>query len=116
MTDYSNWKILKSELDEHTEEYSQVADWCNENGEYTIEDDGTYYAVVKNPEPTAEELKQARIAELKQFLANADYWGQKYLDGEYTAEEWAEKVSQRKAWREEIRELENDDANNVIGG
>lgn len=28
--------------------------------------------------------------------------------GEYTEEEWAEKVAQRKAWREEIRELEND--------
>jgi hypothetical protein len=63
MTDYSNWKILKSELDEHAEEYSQVADWCNENGEYTIEDDGTYYKVVKLPEPTPptdEEIRQMR--------------------------------------------------------
>lgn len=51
--------------------------------------------------------KDNRIVELKQLLAAADYWGQKYLDGEYTEEEWAEKVAQRKAWREEIRSLEN---------
>lgn len=50
--------------------------------------------------------KDQRIAELKQLLVEADYWGQKYLDGEYTEEEWAEKVAQRKAWREEIRSLE----------
>lgn len=50
---------------------------------------------------------QERIEELKQLLADADYWGQKYIDGEYTPEEWEEKKAQRKAWREEIRSLEN---------
>lgn len=61
---YENWKILKSELDEKAEEYSQVAEWCNNNGEYHIEDDGTYYKTVKNPEPlppTHEEIRQMRI-------------------------------------------------------
>lgn len=58
------------------------------------------------PEPTREELKQARIDELKQNLADADYWGQKYLDGEYTEEEWEVKKATRKAWRKELRELE----------
>jgi len=106
MTDYSDWKILKTELDEKQEEYTKVAEWCNEGQEYHIEEVGDEYQVVKNPEPTQEELKQQRIFELKQLLANADYWGQKYLDGEYTEEEWAEKVAQRKAWREEIRQLE----------
>lgn len=51
--------------------------------------------------------KLERIAELKEFLVAADYWGQKYIDGEYTPEEWEEKKAQRKAWREEIRSLEN---------
>ena len=63
---------------------------------------------------TDEEQKQAeekyakdfRMAELHQLLAESDYWTSKYCDGEYTAEEWAEKVAQRKAWREELRELE----------
>ena len=50
MTDYSSWKILKTEIDEKTEEYSQVAEWCNNGGEYHIEDTGEYYEVVKNPE------------------------------------------------------------------
>jgi len=106
MTDYSNWKILISEYDEKQNEFTQVAQWCNEGQEYHIEDVGEYYEVVKNPEPSQEGLNQQRIFELKQLLADADYWGQKYLDGEYTEEEWAEKVAQRKAWREEIRQLE----------
>lgn len=67
---------------------------------------GDWYVKGYAPEKPEEVIKQERIAELKQMLADADYWGQKYLDGEYTAEEWAEKVAQRKAWREEIRELE----------
>jgi hypothetical protein len=65
MTDYSNWKILKTEADEKADEYSQVAEWCNENGQYTIEDDGTYYKVVEIviPEPippTDEEIRKMR--------------------------------------------------------
>ena len=63
MTDYSDWKILKTELDEKQEEYSEVAEWCNESGEYHIEDDGEYYKVVPNPEPlppTYDEVKQMR--------------------------------------------------------
>lgn len=77
MTDYSNWKIEKSVInytgdDEEKqqaaqaaqEEYTAVAEWCNESGQYTIEDDGTYYKVVALPEPTPptdEEIRQMRI-------------------------------------------------------
>lgn len=57
-------------------------------------------------EEIEEQKKQFRISELKQMLSDADYWGQKYLDGEYTEEEWAEKSALRKSWREELRELE----------
>ena len=52
MTDYSNWKILKSDLPEKQDEYTEVAQWCNEFQEYHIEEQDEYYAVVKNPEPT----------------------------------------------------------------
>lgn len=55
-----------------------------------------------------EKSEQDRISELHQLLAEADYWTSKYCDGEYTDEEWAEKVAIRKAWREELRELEKD--------
>ena len=110
MTDYTNWKILKSELDEHIEEYSQVADWCNENGEYTIEDDGTYYKVVKLPEPpppTDEEIRQMREkayeAEVDPITAHI----QRLRDMEQTEEveaEIAELIAERDIKVQEIKE------------
>lgn len=105
---YENWKILKSEADEKADEYAAVAEWCNETGEYHIEQQGEYYAVVKNPEPTEEETKQARINELKQLLADTDYVVIKIAEGSATKEEYTDVIEQRKAWREEIRELENE--------
>ena len=68
---------------------------------------GLYYVKGYAPEKPQDVINKERIEELKGFLAAADYWGQKYIDGEYTAEEWEEKKAQRKAWREEIRSLEN---------
>lgn len=64
MTDYSNWKIKKSELEEKQEEYTEVAQWCNESGQYHIEPVGEYYAVVENPAPvppTDEQIRQMRV-------------------------------------------------------
>lgn len=59
---------------------------------------------------TERELKQmeikSRIMELQNLLASWDYKTSKYADGDYTDEEWAEIVAQRKAWREEINILE----------
>lgn len=55
--DYKNWKLKKSELNKHLEEYAEVSDWCNHNG-YHIEDNDIYYKTVINPpipEPTLEE-------------------------------------------------------------
>ena len=49
-----------------------------------------------------------KILQLKQNLDDYDYKGQKYLDGEYTDEEWSEIVVQRKIWREQIRQLEKE--------
>lgn len=62
---YENWKILKTELEEKADEYAEVAAWCNEGQQYHIEEQGEYYAVVKNPEPippTTEEIKKLRAA------------------------------------------------------
>ena len=69
--------------------------------------DGNLYFADELPEKPQSVINAERIAELKQFLCDADYWGQKYIDGEYTEAEWEEKKAQRKAWREEIRSLEN---------
>lgn len=69
---YTNWTMQKSNMND--EEYSQVAEWCNESNEYTIEDMGEYYAVVKNPEPSEEEINQARISELEAYLLSTDWY------------------------------------------
>lgn len=73
------------------------------NGAWYVEG----YAPEK-PAPTEEEIKQHRIAELKQFLANTDYVVIKIAEGVATKEEYADVIAQRQAWREEIREFENE--------
>lgn len=45
-------------------QYAKCAEWCNENNA-TIEDKGEYYECVAIPAPTLDELKQAKINELK---------------------------------------------------
>lgn len=55
---------------------------------------------------TESQLAERKIPELKQKLAETDYQPLKYLDGEYTEEEYAVLKAQRQAWREEIRQLE----------
>lgn len=53
------------------EEYTQCADWCNTNSA-TIIDQGEYWEVVSLPTPTLEEIKQAKIDELKQARDDAE--------------------------------------------
>ncbi len=45
-------------------EYADLACWCNANNA-TIEEHEDYYEVVALPEPSLEELKTAKLAELK---------------------------------------------------
>lgn len=67
---------------------------------------GNWYIKGYAPDKPHNIIIKEKIAELKQNLIDADYWGQKYIDGEYTSEEWEVKKEQRKAWRVKIRELE----------
>ena len=88
MTDYKNWKILKSKLEEKQEEYAEVAEWCNEIGNYTIEDDGTYYKVVSLPEPskpTEDELKERVRSVRNEYLKDTDFT--QLPDAPFTSEE-----------------------------
>ena len=64
---YENWKIKKSEIDEKQEEYSQVAQWCDETGKYKIQEIDDEYCVVKIPELTDEE-KNRNISQTRQYL------------------------------------------------
>lgn len=95
-------------LDNYDEAYLYVS----ENG-YTIEEiepkgEERQFKIVEIPQPTEEEIKQARISELKAKLSATDYVVIKIAEGEATKEEYADVLANRKAWREEIRELEND--------
>lgn len=47
-----------------------------------------------------------KIVALKEKLNMTDYKVLKYYEGELSAEEYAEVVAQRKAWRAEINTLE----------
>lgn len=67
---------------------------------------GNDWEYQEKPKPTHNDLILMQIAELKGKLNMHDYWGQKFIDGEYTDEEWEIKKEQRKQWRIEIRELE----------
>ena len=49
-----------------------------------------------------------KILDLKNQLSATDYQPNKYIEGEYTEEEWEEKKAQRMAWRKAIREIEKD--------
>jgi hypothetical protein len=60
-------KIYKNDMNNYTE----CAIWCNANNA-TIEDKGAYYEVVTLPLPTLEEIKAAKIAELKQQRDGAE--------------------------------------------
>lgn len=72
MTDYSNWKVLKSVVNYDGDDAEQQAaaqaasiefdaaiDWCNEN-KYGIGEDDLYYFTKPNT-PTDEEIRQMRI-------------------------------------------------------
>ena len=61
-----NTKSTKLYKDKFTdEEYIKCSTWCNEVETATIEDKGEYYEVVEIPAPSLEELKIAKLAELK---------------------------------------------------
>lgn len=58
-------KIYKPvETQEQLDRYSALAEWCNENNA-TIEDVGKYYEAVPIPQPSLDELKTAKLTELK---------------------------------------------------
>ena len=98
---YENWKILKSDLAEKQEEYTAVAEWSNESGQYTIEDDGTYYKVVALPEPTPpseDELKTQVRAVRDSYLLATDYT--QLPDAPFTAEQKAQYAQYRQYLRD----------------
>lgn len=62
-------KIYKNDF--NAEIYSQCADWCNANGAMIV-DKGEYYEVVEIPKPSLDEVKQAKLVELKTMRDNLE--------------------------------------------
>ena len=88
MTDYSNWKILKTDLPEKQKEYEMIAAWCNDYGKHHIEDDGTYYKLARNPEPTppSEDKLKAKVRAVRDsYLLATDFT--QLPDAPFTSEE-----------------------------
>lgn len=91
MTDYSNWKIKQSDLEQKQEEYTEVAQWCNESGQYYIIEDEDYYKVAPIPEPTPptdEEIRQMRIKYRREHIDDQTAErSRKMANGTWTEEE-----------------------------
>lgn len=128
MTDYTNWKIKKSlihyigddiELNKKKtaamNEYSEVSSWCIEKKDYCIDDDDMYYFVNKSHAPSKETLLHQEYMELKNKLKLTDYITNKLAEvvDDMVAynemkEHYSEQLSQRKFWRQRIREIEEE--------
>ena len=107
---YENWKIKKSELEEKQEEYSQVAEWCNLSGKYTIQEIDDEYCVVKLPEMTISEKNEA-IKNRRQFLYEELTDPIKYDYDENRArygEEDERTMTSKQAWLAKKDEIRND--------
>lgn len=93
---------------------SEAAEWCNENKALITEieptDSDRRFEIIEMPEPTEEEIKRARIAELKAQLDSTDYkiikCSECSLAGVELPYDIAELHAQRQALRDEINELE----------
>lgn len=95
--------------------HTEFANWTNSHGNKLADranGDGTYTVYNAIVEPTEAEINAQRVAELKQKLADSDYAVIKIAEatGEETEalrEKYAQVIADRKAWREEINQLEN---------
>lgn len=92
------------------EEYSSRVDFCNNNNftivEITPDVNGRRFKIAEPPKPSQYDLIQFSISSLKQQLADMDYKTSKYVDGDYTEQEWNLIVAERKRLRNEINKLE----------
>lgn len=65
-----NEKIYKPiQSQAQRDQYSALAKWCNKN-HATIEDKGEYYECVAIPNPSLEELKAQKLAQVDSWTAN----------------------------------------------
>lgn len=95
---------------------SEAAEWCDNNNavmfEIEPENDVRRFQIQEVPEPTEEETKQRRIAELKAELDSTDYKIIKCSECSLAGVELPYDIvalhTQRQAIRDEINRLENE--------
>ena len=89
-----------------------AAVWCNNNNAFIDVIGEKRYEIKEVPEPTEEEIKQARIAELKAELSSTDYKIIKCSECSLAGVELPYDISElhtaRQALRDEINELEGE--------
>lgn len=86
----------------NSREYAKLASYCNANNCHIVDN-----RAVKNT-TSPEDEKAIRIQELKQKLADSDYAIIKIAEGSAEVDEYSDLIEQRKAWRSEINDLEED--------
>lgn len=87
----------------------QMADYPNACEGYTKFTNGQFVVdETKKQEIETRKAKENRIAELKQKLNDTDYIYNSIREGGRTEEYYAEVIENRKAWRKEIQELEEE--------
>ncbi len=121
-------KIKDNSLEYAPRNKGNISNWINDEKAVLAEGylpvelqeipEGKYqvgYEVVNNvivrkledrPQPTEQELKELRVAELKQMLADTDYIVIKLAEDVASRTEYANELAQRAEWRKEINELE----------
>lgn len=88
------------------DDYKKMVEYCQANN-FSIEDHRPkYFEIVESTQPTSEQIKTAKIAELKANLDATDYVVIKIAEGVATQDEYADVIKQRQAWRLEINKLE----------
>ena len=92
-----NTKIYKP-IDDRLNEYSALADWCNQNNAMIV-DCGDYYEAVPVPEPTTDELAKQVRATRDALLAETDY----LVMPDYPIS--AEELDAVKTYRQALRDL-----------
>ena len=97
ITDENRYIEVDGEKYAETLSCSPHYSWRVVNGELVVEQ---YQDIPQ------QELYQQEYNTLKQQLADMDYKTSKYVDGEYTDEEWQEIITERKQIRVRVRELE----------
>ena len=121
MTDFNYNDIIEYIDDTFDENFEEAKKWAKEYNttleelvERRIVRDGSLYRYFqigrdfRALEPTEEQIKAQRIAQLKRQLSLTDYAVIKIAEGAATKDEYAELIAQRQQWRQEINSLETE--------